>query len=178
VFVNTGFQQPSPEFWAVRPTGRGDVTESHVVWKIKERVPIESSPIIKNGLIYMVNDQGKLSCIDAKTGRFIWQEKLKGQFGSSPVYADGRIYFSNKKGERIYGITCDQGRFIHSAYEDTSVQSGRVVTCPEIPVQLFNLRNDSSEKYNLAKHEKAITQKLSQKDIAWRKSMPVKIVVN
>jgi outer membrane protein assembly factor BamB len=99
VFVNTGFQQPSPEFWAVRPTGRGDVTESHVVWKIKERVPIESSPIIKNGLIYMVNDQGKLSCIDAKTGRFIWQEKLKGQFGSSPVYADGRIYFSNKKGE-------------------------------------------------------------------------------
>jgi outer membrane protein assembly factor BamB len=98
VFVITGYQRPSPELWAVRPTGRGDVTESHVVWKIKERVPNESSPIVKNGLIYMVNDQGKLSCIDAKTGQFIWQEKLNGQFGSSPVYADGRIYFSNKKG--------------------------------------------------------------------------------
>ena len=39
VFVNTGLQKSSPEFWAVNPTGRGDVTESHVVWKIKERVP-------------------------------------------------------------------------------------------------------------------------------------------
>ncbi|MFC1538940.1 PQQ-binding-like beta-propeller repeat protein [Candidatus Latescibacterota bacterium] len=99
VFVSTGYQQPSPELWAVRPTGRGDITESHVVWKIKERVPIESSPIVKNGLIYMINDRGKLSCIDAKTGDFVWQENLKGQFGASPVYANGRIYFSNKKGE-------------------------------------------------------------------------------
>ena len=99
VFVSTGYQKPSPELWAVRPTGKGDVTESHVVWKIKERVPIESSPVVKNGLIYMVNDQGRLSCIDAKTGQFIWQENLKGQFGASPVYADGRIYFSSKKGE-------------------------------------------------------------------------------
>ena len=99
VFVITGYQQPSPEMWAVTPTGRGDVTKSHVVWKIKERVPIESSPVIRNGLIYMVNDRGKLSCVDAKTGQFIWQERLKGQFGASPVYADGRIYFSDKKGK-------------------------------------------------------------------------------
>ncbi len=99
VYIITGLQKQSPELWAVRPTGHGDVTESHVVWKIKERVPIESSPIIKNGLIYMVNDRGKLSCIDAKTGQFIWQEKLEGRFGASPVYANGRIYFSNKKGE-------------------------------------------------------------------------------
>ncbi|MFC1551046.1 PQQ-binding-like beta-propeller repeat protein [Candidatus Latescibacterota bacterium] len=99
VFVITGYQQPSPELWAVRPTGRGDVTESHVVWKIKERVPIESSPVVKNGLIYMTSDRGNVSCIDAKTGKFIWQESLDGQFGASPVIAGGRIYFSNKKGE-------------------------------------------------------------------------------
>ncbi len=99
VFFNTGIQRPSPELWAVRPTGSGNVTESHLVWKILEHVPNESSPIIRNGLIYMVSDQGKLSCIDAKTGQLIWEEKLKGQFGASPVYAASRIYFSNKKGE-------------------------------------------------------------------------------
>jgi outer membrane protein assembly factor BamB len=99
VYVITGFQNPSPELWAVRPTGRGDVTESHIVWKVKERVPIESSTVIIDGLIYMVNDKGKVSCIDARTGQFVWQDKLKGNFGASPVYADGHIYFSNKKGE-------------------------------------------------------------------------------
>jgi outer membrane protein assembly factor BamB len=99
VYIITGYQKPSPELWAVRPTGSGDVTESHVVWKVKENVPIESSPITMNGLLYMVNDNGRLSCIDAGTGKFIWQEKLKGRFGASPVYANERIYFSNKKGE-------------------------------------------------------------------------------
>lgn len=99
VYIITGYQKPSPELWAIRPTGSGDVTESHVVWKVKENVPTESSPITMNGLLYMVNDNGKLSCLNAGTGKFIWQQKLKGRFGSSPVYANGRIYFSSKKGE-------------------------------------------------------------------------------
>lgn len=99
VYIITGYQKPSPELWAIRPTGTGDVTESHVVWKVKERVPIESSPIQRNGLIYMVNDNGELSCIDAGTGQFIWQERLRGRFGSSPVYVNERLYFSDKKGE-------------------------------------------------------------------------------
>jgi outer membrane protein assembly factor BamB len=98
VFVNTGFHRPYPDLWAVRPTGRGDVTESHVVWKITQHVPSESSPIVRNGLLYMVSDRGEVSCVDAKTGRVIWQEELEGQFGACPVYADGRIFFSNKKG--------------------------------------------------------------------------------
>jgi len=98
VYVITGYQQPSPKLLAIRPTGRGDVTDTHVVWKVQERVPIESSPIIINGLIYMVNDKGKLSCIDAGTGEFVWKETLKGNFGASPIYAQGNIYFSNKKG--------------------------------------------------------------------------------
>ncbi|NQT27863.1 PQQ-like beta-propeller repeat protein [candidate division KSB1 bacterium] len=116
VFISTGYQQPSPELWAVRPTGKGDVTESHVVWKIKERVPIESSPIVKSGLVYMVNDKGQLSCIDARTGQFIWRENLKGEFGASPVYADGQIFFCNKKGVttvipegREYGVISSNG---------------------------------------------------------------------
>jgi len=99
VFFNTGVQRPSPELWAVRPTGRGDVTQSHLVWKILEHVPNESSPIIRNGLIYMVSDRGIFSCIDTKTGEIFWQENLRGQFSASPVYAAGRLYFSNKKGE-------------------------------------------------------------------------------
>jgi len=98
VFINTGLQRPSPELWAVRPTGKGDVTESHVVWKIKEHVPGESSPIIRNGLIYMVSDRGMFSCIEAKTGQIIWQENQRGQYSASPVYGAGRIYFCDKKG--------------------------------------------------------------------------------
>jgi outer membrane protein assembly factor BamB len=42
----------------------------------------------------MVNDEGIVSCMDAKTGKQIWQERIK-QFGgcyASPVSAEGRIY--------------------------------------------------------------------------------------
>jgi outer membrane protein assembly factor BamB len=97
VFVNTGLIKPQ-ELWAVRPDGTGDVSSSHVVWKVVDNVPGESSPVVVNGRVYMVNEHGVLTCLDDKTGAVVWTQKLAGQYGASPVYADGRIYFFSKKG--------------------------------------------------------------------------------
>ena len=97
VFVNTG--SVHPRLWAVRPDGRGDVSNSGVVWKIEKNIPGESSPVIVDDLIYIVDDKGTATCIEAKTGKIIWQEQLEGEYGASPVYADGRVYFFNKEGK-------------------------------------------------------------------------------
>lgn len=104
VYVNSGwlFEDNKP-FWtrqyAVDPTGKGDVTDTHVKWTYEDEVPQIPTPVIVDGLMYMVHDRGMASCIDAKTGAVIWKEKLKGNFNASPIYAAGNIYFFNVKGE-------------------------------------------------------------------------------
>jgi len=90
VFLNTGFG--GPQLWAVRPDGRGDVTDSHVVWKLAKSVPAKPSPLLIGDLIYMVDDRGIASCVEAKTGAIVWKKRIGGKHSASPVYADGRIY--------------------------------------------------------------------------------------
>ena len=96
VYIATGFQEPA--MLAVRPDGTGDVTKSHVAWKLARGVPLTPSPIIVGDEFYMVNDGGIASCLDARTGMVIWQQRLGGTYSASPVFADGRIYFLAEQG--------------------------------------------------------------------------------
>ena len=95
VMVNTG---ASMQLWAVRPDGSGDVTESHVAWKLTKGVPFLPSPTVVDDLLYLVNDEGIVSCIEAKTGESVWQKRVGGKFVASPVAADGRIYLFSENG--------------------------------------------------------------------------------
>ena len=96
VFVCTGFQEPS--MLAVRIDGRGDVTKTHIAWTLKRGVPLTPSPLLVGDELYMVNDGGIASCVDAKTGTEHWRARLNGNFSASPIYADGRIYFLSEEG--------------------------------------------------------------------------------
>ena len=97
MFINCGSNEH--RLWAVRKGGQGDITESHVAWKLSEDVSLEPSPVLVDGLLYMVSDAGVLSCIEAETGNVIWTEKLRGKFGASLLYADGKIYAADKRGQ-------------------------------------------------------------------------------
>ncbi len=96
VFITTGFQQP--ELLAIRPDGKGDVTRTHVAWSLKRGAPLTPSPILVGDELYIVNDGGIASCIDARTGSVIWQSRLGGTYSASPVFADGRLYFPAEQG--------------------------------------------------------------------------------
>ena len=93
VLLNSGFSKAA--LWAVRPNGSGDVTDTHVVWKLAKSVPCKPTPVIVGGLIYMVDDKGVGSCVEAASGEVIWRERISGDHSASPVYADGRIYISD-----------------------------------------------------------------------------------
>jgi len=99
VFITTGFQQP--ELIAVRPTGTGDVTRTHVAWSLKRGAPLTPSPLAVGDELYVVNDGGIASCIDAESGAVIWQQRLGGTYSASPVFADGRIYFLAEQGATV-----------------------------------------------------------------------------
>jgi outer membrane protein assembly factor BamB len=96
VFITTGFQQP--ELLAVRPDGTGDVTRTHIAWSLKRGAPLTPSPLVAGDELYVVNDGGIATCIDARSGAIVWQQRLGGTYSASPVLADGRIYFLAEQG--------------------------------------------------------------------------------
>lgn len=96
VFYNHDYD--NPELMAVRLGGVGDVTDSHVVWRIKQGAPSTPSPLLVGDELYFVSDNGIASCVDARTGKRHWMERLNGNFSASPVLANGRILFLDETG--------------------------------------------------------------------------------
>jgi outer membrane protein assembly factor BamB len=96
IYMSTGFD--SPEILAIRPDGTGDVTETHVVWRLSKGAPNTPSLLLAGDELYAVSDRGIASCIDAKTGQVHWQERVRGNFSASPLLADGLIYLQNEEG--------------------------------------------------------------------------------
>lgn len=97
VYLATGFQTPS--VIAVRPDGAGDVTDTHVAWRLRRGAPHTPSPLLVGDALYVVSDQGVVTCVDAATGEIRWRERIGGNYSASPVFADGRIYFQSEEGK-------------------------------------------------------------------------------
>lgn len=87
-----------PELLAVKLGGQGDVTKSHVVWKVKRGAPSTPSPLLVGDELYFVSDNGIASCVNAKTGEAHWTERLGGNYSASPIFANGRVLFLNETG--------------------------------------------------------------------------------
>ncbi len=83
---------------AVKPDGSGDVTDTHIEWGFSKSAPKRPSQIIAGDLMFMINDDGVASCIDAKTAKVIWQKRIGGDYRASPILADGKIYFFSQDG--------------------------------------------------------------------------------
>lgn len=88
----------NPELLAVKLGGAGDVTDTHVVWRIKRGAPSTPSPLLVGDELYYVSDSGIVSCVNAKTGETHWMERLGGNFSASPILANGRILLLNEAG--------------------------------------------------------------------------------
>ena len=57
------------------------------------------SIVYYEGLIYMTNEIGVVTCADAKTGERVWRKRLGGIFFASPAAGDGKIYMVSETGE-------------------------------------------------------------------------------
>lgn len=96
VYVCSGFGDG--QLFAIDPTGSGDVTDSRVKWKRKKNVPNSPSLLLIGDELYMVDDRGIASCVDALSGELCWRQRLTGGFSASPSFADGMVYFQNETG--------------------------------------------------------------------------------
>jgi outer membrane protein assembly factor BamB len=101
---------------AVRAGGKGDVTESNVVWTGRDSDRF-ASPVGHNGNVYLVAN-GMITAINGKTGEKLSQLRLTGGlpagggggFGSadygSPVIAGNKLYYTKGTGETfVFDLT-------------------------------------------------------------------------
>ncbi len=100
VYVTTGvLGSARPQLWAIRPDGQGDVTKTHVAWKLATQVPMVSSPVLVGRELYMVSDDGVVVCVDAPSGEALNKHRAGGSHYASATFADGRLYFFNRDGK-------------------------------------------------------------------------------
>jgi len=96
VVLNTGFV--TPELWAVRLGGVGDVSATHVAWKHRRGVATMASALLVDDLLFLISNGGVASCLDIETGNEHWRKRILGEVCASPVYAGGRVYFLDREG--------------------------------------------------------------------------------
>jgi outer membrane protein assembly factor BamB len=80
---------------AVRPGGRGDVTESHVAWRAEGVGSGITSPVFYQDHIYTIDERGIVGCVRADTGEVVYRERLSpsgATLYASPVAADGKLF--------------------------------------------------------------------------------------
>ena len=83
----------------IKPDGKGDVTDTHVVWQQGRNIPLVSSFLYVKPTLYAAADNGTFAAIDAATGEILWERRLSGgRPDSSPIYVDGKIYVTTHEG--------------------------------------------------------------------------------
>lgn len=135
VYVSSGFDQA--RLFAIRPTGKGNVTGTHVAWKETRSVSKTPSFILHEGMLFLVSDNGIASCLDAKTGKEHWRERLKGGFSASPILADGKLYFLNETGTTYVVAAAKQFKVLA-----TNDLGGRTLASPAVADGALFIRTD------------------------------------
>ncbi len=90
--VSTGFMKP--QLLGYKLSGaKGNITQSHLLWKQPAGAPDQCSPIIVKDRVYVTTSGGILSCLKLASGEVVWKERVGSDFAASPILADGRLYF-------------------------------------------------------------------------------------
>ena len=106
-----------PLLLAVRPGGSGDVTETHSSWSVNRNIPEIPSPLLHDGIIYLIRAGGVLAATDAQNGKLIYRNRISslgGQCTASPVYANGHLYLVASHGMISVVATGRKFKEIHS----------------------------------------------------------------
>ncbi|MEZ5397028.1 MAG: PQQ-binding-like beta-propeller repeat protein [Bryobacterales bacterium] len=89
---------------AVKLGGHGDVTDTNVLWRHEKSLPDVPSPLVYNGVVFLVRNGGILTTLDAASGEVLKRGRLTGaleDYYASPVGVDGKVYVSSERGKMV-----------------------------------------------------------------------------
>ena len=115
VFCTSGRAGPT---LAIRPGGRGDVTDTHVEWRTSRGSPFVPSPILYGDYLYTLNDMSSIiTCLNARTGETVWQERLgrptREGISASPIIVDDKLFVTNDNGQTFVLKTGPEFELLH-----------------------------------------------------------------
>jgi len=103
VIVMSGHREPN--LLAIRLGKQGDLTGSDaIVWRNDRGNSYTPSPVLHDGKLYMLTDNGMLSCFNAKTGEAYYRQQRLPKpynFKASPVGVNGKLYLASEEGDVI-----------------------------------------------------------------------------
>jgi outer membrane protein assembly factor BamB len=90
---------------AIRLGRTGNLTGTDaIVWSTPRGAAYTPSPVLHDGRLYVVTDNGMISCFDARTGKpHYQQQRLPKPYGfkASPVGANGKLYLATEEGDVV-----------------------------------------------------------------------------
>ncbi|MEZ5400564.1 MAG: PQQ-binding-like beta-propeller repeat protein [Bryobacteraceae bacterium] len=135
IYMARGYR--NSDILAIRPGGRGDVTESHIQYRIPNGGSYVPSILYYQGLLYMTNEVGVVTCADARTGERVWRQRLGGIFFASPVGAGGHVYMMSETGETYVLAAGREAKVVA-----TNTLPGRFLASPAVSGGRVFLRSD------------------------------------
>ncbi|MEZ6062868.1 MAG: PQQ-binding-like beta-propeller repeat protein [Planctomycetaceae bacterium] len=97
--LNTGSRSSNLLAVRLEDSTRGNVDQSHVVWNREKGNSRLAAPLLLGDRIYMINDTGAATCVNANNGDTVWQGRIGGTHVASPIAANGLVYFSSEEGD-------------------------------------------------------------------------------
>ena len=92
---------------AVRAGGRGDVTQTHLLWEARVGANVPS-PVVYRGHLYWVNDRGQAICVRTRDGQVVYQRRV-GR-GRNVVYAS-----TVRAGDKLLAVARSGNVFVLAA---------------------------------------------------------------
>lgn len=135
IFSTSGRRGP---IIAIEPGGFGEVTDSHVTWRLARGGPYVPTGVAIDGRLYLVTDNGTLSCYDTNSGANLWRERLAGSFTSSLVAGDGKIYATSEDGVVYVFAPGDEFKLLA-----TNHMNERCLATPALAASNMLLRTES-----------------------------------
>ena len=89
---------PSKHMMAIDPTGSGNVTETHVIWRTRKDASYVPSPVVVDGYYIAVSDSGTGTCRKAREGELLWDAKIGREHSASLVVLRNHVIFSSEEG--------------------------------------------------------------------------------
>jgi outer membrane protein assembly factor BamB len=90
---------PDTRAFSLKLGGRGDITQSHVVWTRERGMPYVPTPLLYGDYLHIVDDSGIYTCMEPKSGKVLKNLRKGGNTYSSPIGIDNKLYSFDDTGK-------------------------------------------------------------------------------
>ena len=145
-------------------TGTGDITATAEKWRVDEITAGFPSPVVKDGMLYIVDNSGNLRALDKTNGEEKWSFSLGTVGKGSPVFADGKIYATETNGHLVIlkpgadgatmldkdEVTMPGGRYAE-VYGSVAISDGRIFFTSENGIFALGKKREGASKAKSSK---------------------------